>query len=260
MKLGKVSSNKPTFEGKARSVRELIASVRDGRFTLDGRHLVVENNLELDGLKLTSLIGCPQVIRGYFTCTNNKLMTLVGGPTEVGGDYHCSRNQLVTLESAPQRISGNFMCDYNKLPSLKGGPIEVAGSYGCSYNRLTSLVGCAQTIGKNLIAGGNKYLTSLEGGPRFVGGGVFLEFCKGLTSLQNVHLHLPEALAIFLSRVPRVPITGPLLGLLLVKNLRRVVLDDDRLASILNKYLPGGNPLACAIELIEAGYEEHARL
>jgi hypothetical protein len=257
MKLGKASSNEPTFKGKARSVGELIASVVDGCFTLDGRHLVVENNLELDGLKLTSLVGCPRVIGGYFTCTNNKLATLVGGPTEVGSDYHCSRNLLVTLEGAPRRLKGNFMCDYNRLPSLKGGPIEVGGSYGCSYNRLTSLVGCARTVGENLIAGSNKYLTSLEGGPRSVGGGVFLEFCKSLTSLQHVHLHLPEALSIFLSKVP---ITGPLLGLLRVKKLRRVVLDDDRLTGILNKYLPEGNPLACALELIEAGYEEQARL
>jgi hypothetical protein len=257
MKLTEVSSNEPAFKGKARSVKELIASVVDGRFTLDGRHLVVESNLELDGLKLTSLVGCPQVIGGYFACTNNKLATLVGGPTEVGSDYHCSSNLLVTIEGAPRRLNGNFMCDCNRLPSLKGGPIEVGGSYGCSYNRLTSLAGCAQTIGENLIAGNNKYLTSLEGGPRSVGGGVFLEFCENLISLQNVHLHLPEALSIFLSKVP---ITGPLLGLLRVKKLRRVVLDDDRLTSILNKYLPEGNPLACAMELVEAGYEEQAKL
>jgi hypothetical protein len=133
----------------------------------------------------------------------------------------------------------------------------VAGSYGCSYNQLTSLVGCAQIIKKNLIAIGNKYLTSLEGGPRSVGGDVSLEFCERLTSLQNVHLHLPEARAI---SILKVPITGPLLGLLRVKGLKWVELDDYKLMSILNKYLPEGNLLACAMELIEAGYDEHAGL
>jgi hypothetical protein len=258
MKLTEANPNKaPVFKGKARSVEELIASIRDGRFTLDGRHLIIEDSLELEGLKLTSLVGCPRVIKGCFNCENNMLMALVGGPTEVGSDYHCGRNQLVTLEGAPRHIKGSFMCDYNELPSLKGGPIEVAGNYGCSYNRLTSLVGCAQTIKKNLIAGNNQYLTSLEGGPRSVDSGVFLEFCERLTSLQNVHLHLPEARTIFLSKVP---ITGPLLGLLRVKGLRWVELDDHKLMSILSKYLPEGNPLTCAMELIKAGYEEHARL
>jgi hypothetical protein len=184
-------------------------------------------------------------------------MTLVGGPIEVGGDYHCDYNQLVSLKGAPRYINGDFMCSCNKLPSLKGGPIEVAGSYGCSYNQLTSLVGCAQIIKKNLIAIGNKYLTSLGGGPRSVGGDVSLESCKSLTSLQNVHLHLPEARAISFSKVP---ITGPLLGLLRVKGLGRVELDDHKLMSILNKYLPEGNLLTCAMELVEAGYEEQARL
>jgi hypothetical protein len=257
MKLTEAKPNKPVFKGKARSVDELIASIKDGSFTLDGRHLIIEDNLELEGFKLTSLMGCPRMIKGSFNCENNALMTLVGGPIKVGKDYHCGRNQLVTLEGAPRHIKGNFMCDYNELPSLEGGPIEVAGNYGCSFNRLTSLTGCAQTIGKNLIAGNNKYLTSLEGGPRSVDGGVFLEFCKNLTSLQNVHLHLPEARTIFLSKDP---ITGPLLGLLRIKGLRWVELDDHRLMSILSRYLPEGNLLACAMELVKAGYEEQARL
>jgi hypothetical protein len=258
MKLTEAKPNKaPVFKGKARSVKELIASIKGGHFTLDGRHLIIKGNLELEGLKLTSLVGCPQVINGSFNCTDNKLATLVGGPTEVGMDYRCGHNQLVTLEGAPQRLKGSFVCDYNRLPSLKGGPIEVGGGYGCSFNRLTSLAGCAQTIGENLVAGNNKYLTSLEGGPRSVGRGVFLEFCERLTSLQNVHLHLPEARTIFLSKDP---ITGPLLGLLRIKGLMLVGLDDRRLMGILNKYLPEGNLLACAMELVEAGYEEHAKL
>jgi len=61
MKLTEVSGNKaPQFKGEAHSVNELLASIENGRFTLDGRKLVVHGILQLDSLGLTSLVGCPQ--------------------------------------------------------------------------------------------------------------------------------------------------------------------------------------------------------
>jgi hypothetical protein len=246
-----------SFNGKASSVSELISSIKNGFFTLDGRHLVIEDNLNLSRLNLASLVGCPQVIGGYFSCTNNKLMTLVGGPTDVGSDYYCEYNQLVSLKGAPRHIKGEFWCGHNKLSSLKYGPITVYGSYACGYNLINSLDGCAKIIKNHLISVGNKYLTSLEGGPRSVGGSVFLDFCKNIKSLHNIHVHLPEARAIFLSEVT---INGPILGLLRVKGLKSVELDNHKLKNIINKYLPEGNYLACAMELIESGYKEHAKL
>jgi hypothetical protein len=256
MKLGRASLNEPVFKGKARSVEELIASIKDGRFTLDGSHLVVKGNFSLNNNQLTSLIGCPQVIKGNFSCWHNLLKTLEGGPREVDGNYNCSYNRLVSLNGAPRHIKGDFWCDDNPLASLEGGPELVDGSYDCSRTELTSLVGCARIVKGNLYAG-NKYLTSLEGCPRFVGKKAFFQFCKNLTSIKNIESYLPEARGIFLQGTP---ISGPLLGLLRVKGLGRVELGDHKLMSILNKYLPDGNLLACAMELVEAGYEEQARL
>jgi hypothetical protein len=51
-----------------------------------------------------------------------------------------------------------------------------------------------------------------------------------------------------------------MLGLLLVQGLKDIALDDAKLETILRKYLNGGNLLACAMELVNAGYEAEAKL
>jgi hypothetical protein len=135
--------------------------------------------------------------------------------------------------------------------------MTVGGLYNCSNNLLTSLIGCAKTVKTMMIAINNHRLTSLEGGPSFVGDGVRLQGCTGLTTLRNIHLHLPEVHgSLYLDR----PLKH-LLGLLLIKGLQRVVMPGhEKLEVILNKYLPGGDLITCAIELTEAGYEEQAKL
>ena len=56
------------------------------------------------------------------------------------------------------------------------------------------------------------------------------------------------------------PIESHVLGLLKIKGLQEVRLDDIQLTKIINKYLPLGDLLDCQEELIEAGYEEFAQL
>jgi hypothetical protein len=280
MKLTEVNgSNAPKFKREARSVEELLASVKDGRFTLDGRKLVVHGNLSLKQLGLTSLLGCPQQVQGNFDCGYNKLETLEGAPQEVGGRFMCDSNLLKTLKGAPPRVGGGFNCADNELETLEGGPVEVGLNYFCSNNKLTSLKGmprtingdfwcfknrltsfegCARTIRGSLYGQHNKLLTSLEGGPSFVGMDVHLSNCPKLTSLQNIHLHFPEVHGSF--DLDNTNVRGHMLGLLLVHGLRDISIDDTKLWSILRKYLNGGNLIACAVELIEAGYKEQAKL
>jgi hypothetical protein len=101
-------------------------------------------------------------------------------------------------------------------------------------------------------------LVSLEGGPSFVGGDVHLSHCPKLTSLQNIHLHFPEVHGSFV--LVNTNVREHMLGLLLVRGLRDITINNSKLSFILGKYLNGGNILACALELIEAGYEEQAKL
>jgi hypothetical protein len=280
MKLTEVSSGTgQQFKGEARSVEELIASIENGRFTLDGRKLVVRGDLLLIRQGLTSLLGCPQHVQGNFICTYNKLETLEGAPQQVGGHFICYRNQLETLKGAPQQINGGFDCSYNRLKTLDGGPVKVGRFYGCSNNELislkgmssgingdfscdnnllTSFDGCARTIKGNLYGFDNKLLTSLDGGPSFVGKDVRLVNCIKLTSIKNIHLYFPEVHGSF--DLTNTGVKEHMLGLLRVRGLRGIVLDDAKLGAILRKYLNGGDLIACALELHEAGYEEQAKL
>jgi hypothetical protein len=280
MRLTEINNNKtPKFKGKARSVKELLASIENGQFTLDGRKLVVRRDFSIMELGLTSLIGCPQQVQGNFNCAYNKLKTLEGAPQEVDGYFTCYSNQLKTLKGAPPRVGGGFNCGDNELKTLEGGPVEVGnyykchnnkltslkgmpriinGDFWCFKNRLTSFEGCARTIKGSLYGQHNKLLTSIEGGPCFVGIDVHLSNCPKLTSLQNIHLHFPEVHGSI--DLDNTNVKEHMLGLLLVRGLRDISIDDTKLSSILRKYLSGGNLLACALELIEAGYEEQAKL
>jgi hypothetical protein len=323
VKLTEVSSSKaPQFKGEARSIEKLLASIKNGRFTLDGRKLVVRGDLSLTGLGLTSLLGCPRYVSGEFDCSNNELKTLEGAPQEVGS-FDCSHNKLFSLEGGPQKVKKNFnccgnklktligapqkigrgfdctnnniqtlkggpqevgayfICDFNKLETLEGGPIKVGAAYSCSNNKLislkgaphvvdgdfycsknqlTSLEGCPRIIGGSFHCEKNKLLTTLEGGPRYVGDDVDFHGCTNLISLQNVHLHFPKVDGKFY--LDKTGHKASVLGLLLIQQLEGVALDNLEAAAILNKYIETRNRdlLACAMELISAGYEDEAKL
>jgi len=254
-----IEADDASFRGKASSISKLIASIQNGRFTLDGRHLVVAGDLSLNNLNLVSLVGCPSIVHGDFSCKLNRLNSLRGGPKEVGGNYNCTYNMLVTLDGAPRHIKQNFVCSHNKLVTLEGGPIIVGKHYYCNNNmQLTSLHGCAQTIGGSLLSYDNTALTSLAGGPRVVKERVDLWHCSKLTSLKDVHLHLPEVHEDIV--LYEVPLKANILGLLRIKELKQVSVEDEKLETIINKYIPYGDLIACAVELEEAGYKELARL
>jgi len=298
MKLTEV--NEPwQFKGKANSIAKLIASIKNGRFTLDGRHLVAEN-LMLSAHKLTSLVGCPQVVKGVFNCSENRLQTLEGGPVEVSGNYYCNdnvlvslkgaprqvktfwcqRNNLETLENGPEEVDNEYNCSENKLRSLKGAPrrvrffdcsknllVTLEGGpssvidYNCALNKLTSLKGCAEYVGGILICRENQLLTTFEGGPKYVGINVYAAKCS-FTTLKNIHLHLPKVhSACYLDEAP---IQSHALGLLRIKGLKGVRLSGskrlDTLNGIINAYLPEGDIFACAMELSEAELIEYAQL
>jgi hypothetical protein len=123
---------------------------------------------------------------------------------------------------------------------------------------LTSFVGCSQIIKGSLYSHRNKLLTSLEGGPSFVGKNVYLSTCTKLTSIQNIHLYFPEVHGSFYFN--DVGVMEHMLGLLRVRGLQGITLDDNKLEAILRKYLNGGDLLACAVELFEAGYVKQAKL
>ena len=174
---------------------------------------------------------------GNFFCANNRLTSIEGAPSHVDGYFNCASNELTSLEGAPSRVDGNFDCAYNKLTSLAGAPSHVGAHFYCSHNELTSL----------------------EGAPSHVGGDFDCSINE-LASLKDVYKHIAEIKGKFYAF--KNPINSHVLGLLLIKGVTEVRLDNGQVEEILNKHLGRGRAgmLMAQEELIETGLEEFAQL
>lgn len=82
-----------------------------------------DGDLDISGLGLTSLDGCPKEIKGSFNCSNNNLITLENSPIKVLKSFDCSGNNLENLKGVENLQFGkdnlkNFNCEFNKLKNL----------------------------------------------------------------------------------------------------------------------------------------------
>lgn len=134
--------------------------------------------------KLTSLEGCPKIVRGSFVCDNNKLTSLEFGPYDVEGHYECEHNQLTSLEGCPGLINGDFRCNNNKINTLKYCPIQIDGTLFLGNNKLKSLEGCCQKIADGLYLENNS-LDYLKGCPD-VPNGTLLLFDNNIKNLKDI--------------------------------------------------------------------------
>ncbi len=197
------------------------------------------NKLLLDGASAernVSLEGAPSEVNGEFDCRYNNLTSLEGGPTIVKGHFNCSINKLTSLKGAPKEVGGYFHANDNNLTSLEGAPVVVGGYFSVSHNQLTSL----------------------EGAPTVVGGYFSMNDNK-LTSLKDVHKHVKEVRSgsFFCEGNP---LESHVLGLMKIKWLLMVWLDNKEVMNILNSLLPGGTVLDAQSALLDAGLDEWAQL
>jgi hypothetical protein len=188
-------------------------------------------------------------VTGDVKLNNQKLTKLPVKFGTVGGDFQCMASLrmpsavmpcLTSLEGAPTSVGKNFACNWNKLTSLEGGPSFVGGYFYCYDNQLTSLQGAPSSVGSDFSCGGNK-LTSLEGIHKIIKiiNGNF--YCQGPTMKNSI--------------------TSGGIGLILIEGLKGTDANHPAF-KIIEKYLGQGKKglLYCQDELIEAGYEEFARL
>ena len=161
---------------------------------------------------------------GDFSCFNRKLKTLEGA---------VSRNDRQFEVPIPKKIGGMFSCRNNKLTNLKGGPDMVLQKYTAADNQISSLEGMPSKVG------------------------VFDLRDNKLTSLEGIHKIIKSADAIILTKNP---IKSHILGLLKIKSLQWVKFDDETVENIMNEGLKSGDILKAQQELIDAGFEEMAKL
>lgn len=181
----------------------------------------------------------PNKVDGSFLCARGKLESLVGMPDYVGGDFDCQANKLTSLEGAPSYVGGSYICALNTINSLKGVPETINGSFDCSF--------CG--------------LSSFEYFPKVIKGD-FKMVCNGFISLKDIHKHIKQIdgeLNTYSNQI-----RSNVLGLLLIKNLKKVMISTGEVMSIVNSYLPNDRGmdavLECQAELIEAGFEDFAEL
>ena len=80
---------------------------------------------------MTSLRGCPRIVKGEFNCSRQNLTNLVGGPERVTGHYSCSLNQHIeSFKGIAKFIGGDFYCNNNSGLTEKDIPegTEILGS------------------------------------------------------------------------------------------------------------------------------------
>ena len=176
---------------------------------------------------------------GHFSCTDSNLTSLEGAPTSVGGYFNCSDNQITSLEGAPSSVGGDFYCLNNQLTSLEGAPTSVGGYFSCSFNQFTSLEGAPASVGGYFYCSNNK-----------------------LTSLAGIHKILKQMKGTFYAHDN--PLKSNVIGLLLVKGCKEVILDNNQVMEIINRHLksPFGHlrVLECQSEMLDAGLGDWAEL
>lgn len=194
---------------------------------------------------------------GSFTCNRQPMKSLEGVPQEILGNFDCTYCGLPTLSGAPREVHGFFDCSRNNLTTLMGAPTEVIGGFFCSNNQLKSLIGVGDYGGAFNCS--DNLLTSLEYAPKYVEK-MFDCTTNKLTSLHNIHLIFKQINGTFYAMGN--PIKSHVLGLLLIKGLDNVEIDNAEVNDILLKYLHTDRKgmIECQNELIEAGYEEYAQL
>ena len=199
-------------------------------------------------------------VSGIFSVDRTKLSTLAGSPTKVGNLFSITEAPITSLEGSPKETK-HFSIKRTEITSLEGSPESILSSFSATENlKLVSLTGCTKIIPGDFSCYGSSNITSLIGGPENVGTNYNCGKCS-ITSLEG----LPKSIGgMFYIDYHK---DLPLLRLMSVKNLQGVKFYPFtspkflEIQQILKKYLgtgPGG-ALACAAELIKAGYKENAK-
>jgi hypothetical protein len=128
---------------------------------------------EINGLKLKTFEGSPEICHGSFNASFNEPITLEGGPRIVKGRYnieysknlnnligspeecgvlYCSSSGLKTLKGCTENLDG-LICRKNELKDLIGAPSKIR-YLDCSENHLKTLEGCPMfaNSGNNVVA------------------------------------------------------------------------------------------------------------
>lgn len=141
--------------------------------------------LDISNSFLTSLEGCPRIIKGNLIFRESEITNMIGGPEVVIGSVHASESRLTSLEGAPKVIEGDFLLKGTKISNLEGLPKSIGRNLALDQTPLTSLEGCPNFITGQFTTS-KTLLTDLKGAPREISGDAGFEHCNRLTSLEGI--------------------------------------------------------------------------
>lgn len=225
----------------------------DGTFQVNPHTLVVDVEGDISLARYVPEFGVQfGRVSGNFLCYNKTLKSLKGAPTHVGGSFECNNNQISSLEHAPVHVEKEFWCQGNNLINLDHAPAHVGGNFYCSNNLLVSLKGAPKIINRDFFCNDNQ-LTTLDHAPEKV----LLDFdCENnpLINLTGLPIMIGTCTITWHAQLPLLRCLNSQLS---------VALTDApvEVESIINRYVGSGKKgaLACAAELIRAGYKENAK-
>lgn len=181
------------------------------------------------------------------------------GVINVHGGVIRRSEQMTRLKVRFGVITQSMQVDRCRLKSLQGFPHEVGGGVSIARTLVSSLQGAPRTVGSNFWAYGCQ-LKNLTGAPEHVGG-KFVVHDNDLTSYD----HVPTGCTyVELPYNPQIPVLRllayPMIQITSIGNTTSRQRASP-LTKILNKYAGEGKKgaLACAAELIKAGFKDNAR-
>lgn len=161
------------------------------------------------------------------------------------------------------KVSGTFkIINIPMLESLQGCPNTVGGGFIVQRTSIKSFVGCPARVGTSTTLSSD-LISSTEGLPLHVGGTLYLSAVPNIISFHNIHKHCKYIQNLL--EIDATKVRSHVLGVLLIKGLRGLKHtwgnDGTDWRQIINSHLQKDRDIiACQHELIEAGYEEYARL
>lgn len=101
----------------------------------------INGNFDIHGNNLSSLRGCPDIVKGYFDCTDNGLTSLKFAPDVVysnvwlsaGNSIKYSESYEYILGQKEQRVNESFIQGKNKLEGLGIGKVQLIGDWLRKY-------------------------------------------------------------------------------------------------------------------------------
>lgn len=199
-------------------------------------------------------------VEGDVNLSNRRITRFPVNFGKVTGEFNCfSCMALETLQGAPKSVGEDFNCHFcPKLTSLQGAPEKVGKTFNCTNcNNLMSLQGAPRSVGVGFYCHSCPKLTSLQGAPRSVGDNFGCSGCHDLVSLYGAPKSIGTSFICY--DCPKLKVILPVLK---IRQLKAFEMDsvNAKIYKIIKKYLPTNDIFGARAELIEAGFEEYARI